>query len=126
MCLCPSGVHFRCIVILAALVLILSAVTAMGAVYPPTLRALELPAGVTELAAEDPLLDDILNGATSSGPGPIVHDQVGNTLPIGKTWVTWTDLSTGQFASAYVYLYPDGWQVLGRSTSIRAFEHNGA
>jgi len=100
--------------------------SAAAVVYAPVVRALELPEGATTIDADDPLLDGILNGAISTGDGPVVHDQAGATLSLGKTWVTWTDLSTGEWAAAYIYLYPYGWQVLGISSSIRTFEHNGA
>lgn len=99
--------------------------SAGAAVTPPAMRALEIPRGMTSLAASDPLLAPILNGATTTGPGPVAHDQVGKTLPIGKTLVTWRDASNGSTASKYVYLYPYGWQVLGQTTNLRGFEHNG-
>lgn len=112
--------------VVCAVVLLVTARLATATVQAPTLRALELPPGAVSLSAADPLLVPILNGATTTGPGPVAHNQAGQTLPIGKTLVTWQDLSDGNTAGKYVYLYPHGWQVLGTTTNLRVFEHNGA
>lgn len=114
---------------LAALVLVLvigSAAPAGAAVTPPAVRALELPAGVTSISASDPLLAPILNGATSTTGGQVVHNLGGATLPLGKTQVTWRALSDNATLTKYIYLYPYGCQVLGSASNLRVFEHNGA
>jgi hypothetical protein len=109
----------------AVLVMMLAAWPAGAVVIPPPVRALELPPGVTSLPANDPLLAPILDGATSTTGGPVVHNQAGATLAVGKTQVMWQDLSDGTTLYRFVYLYPYGWQVLGTTNNLRVFEHNG-
>jgi hypothetical protein len=98
---------------------------AHGSVIAPPVRALELPAGVASISADDPLLAPILTGASSTG-GPVVHNLDGQILGIGKRQVTWRDLSDNTTLTKYIYLYPCGYQVLGAASNLRIFEHNGA
>ena len=112
---------------LLSLLLVAAAGQSLHAVVtPPAVRTLELPPGYLTISADDPLLAPILGGATTTGAGPVVHDQVGKTLGLGKTLVTWRDTSDNRTASKYIYLYPYGWQVLGTAPNLRVFEHNGA
>ena len=123
--------YYRCALVPAAsliamLVLAGGTVPAGAAVVPPAVRALELPAGVTSISADDPLLAPILGGATSTTGGQVVHSLAGATLPVGKTQVTWRALSDNATLTKYIYLYPYGYQVLGTASNLRVFEHNGA
>ncbi len=111
-------------VALVGFVLAATAGNAPALVNPPPQRALELPPGATSIAAADPLVAAILNGATSTLGG-----HVACTAPavfnVGKTLVTWTDSADASTLSEYVYVYPNGYQVIGTADNLRIFEHNG-
>ncbi len=121
-----SSVRTPAATALVALLIALCSSTASGVVIPPAGRAIELPPGVTAVAGDDPVLAPILDAAVSTVGGQVVHNLGESLLTPGKHYVTWRDLADGTTASAYIYLYPYGWQVLGRTDNLRVFEHNGA
>lgn len=115
----------RQILAAAVLTMLLAAGYAAAVPVPPALRAIELPEGATSIASTDPLMLDILEGATSTVGGTITWSAP-DTFPIGKTYVYWTDSADAATVRRYVYVYPHGYQVLGATDNLRVFEHNGA
>ncbi len=107
-----------------ALVLMLLVPQTPALVAAPSVRALELPPGATSILADDPLVAAILSGAVSTLGGQVTCTAPA-VFPVGKTQVTWTDSADGSSLSKYVYVYPNGHQVLGTANNLRVFEHNG-
>jgi hypothetical protein len=116
---------YRPVLTVVVLLALLAAGRAVAVPVPPVLRALELPAGASSIAATDPLMVAILSAATSTLGGTITW-TVPTTFPIGKTQVTWHDSADNSNVTKYIYVYPYGYQVLGPSNNLRIFEHNGA